>query len=287
MAGNLLAIVGSRRLGKSPNRGPIGPQFKACGRGRGSTVASVKKPLIYVCVLWSACAALTAAAAPATLPAAAAAASPGDEALARTASDFALQTATAAAGAQAGAKIEVQAGAIDNRLKLAPCSRVQPYLPAGQRAWGATRIGLRCVDGGAAWNISLPVTVKVLAPTLVAASALPAGTLLDSTHLRMQTVDQAAAASPAIAALPLALGRTLSRTLAAGQALHEGDLKKRQWFAIGDAVRVLAVGPGFSVSGEGVALSPGLEGQAVRVRTENGRTVNGVAVGERRVEVVL
>lgn len=257
-------------------------------------MAGVKKPLIFVCLLWSACAALTAAAAPDATAAPAAPAAPvaplGDQALqglTQTAADFALQTATAAVGAQAGAKIETQAGAIDSRLKLASCTRVQPYLPAGQRAWGATRIGLRCVDGVVAWNISLPVTVKVFAPTLVTTSALPAGTVLDSSHLRLQTADQAAAASPAVAALPLALGRTLSRTLAAGQALHQGDLKKRHWFAIGDAVRVLAVGPGFSVSGEGVALSPGLEGQPVRVRTESGRTVNGVAVGERRVEVLL
>ncbi len=266
-------------------------------------MAGVKKPLLSLCLLAPAFAALGAAAAPvlplfpaspgapvatATPAASATPAAPlGPETLARTAADFAIQAATAAFGTLIAAKIEAQAGTIDSRLKLAPCTRVQPYLPAGQRAWGATRIGLRCVDGRAAWNISLPVTVKIFAPTLVATGALPAGTLLDQNHLRIDTVDQAGAASPALAALPMAIGRTLQRTLAAGQALHEADLKKRHWFAVGDAVRVLAIGPGFSVSGEGVALSPGLEGQAVRVRTENGRTVHGVAVGDRRVEVLL
>ena len=75
--------------------------------------------------------------------------------------------------------------------------------------------------------------------------------------------------------------------MAAGQALRQADLKLRQWFAAGDPVRIVAVGPGFSVSGEGVALNPGLEGQAVRVRTESGRLVIGMPRADRRVEVTL
>ena len=70
-------------------------------------------------------------------------------------------------------------------------------------------------------------------------------------------------------------------------ALRDADLKKRQWFAVGDPVRVLAVGKGFSVSADAVALTPGLEGQPVRVRIDSGRTLTGVAVGDRRVEVPL
>ena len=71
------------------------------------------------------------------------------------------------------------------------------------------------------------------------------------------------------------------------EALRDASLKKRVWFAIGEPVRVVAVGRGFTVSSEGVALSPGLEGQAVKVRTESGRTVTGLAAGQRRVEVAL
>ena len=61
----------------------------------------------------------------------------------------------------------------------------------------------------------------------------------------------------------------------------------RQWFAAGDSVRLVATGDGWHISGEGQALAPGLEGQAVRVRTESGRVVNGMAVAERLVEVAL
>jgi flagella basal body P-ring formation protein FlgA len=91
-----------------------------------------------------------------------------------------------------------------------------------------------------------------------------------------------------VLALPaLGAGRTLTRPITAGAAIRQTDLKVRQWFAAGDTVRVIAAGPGFAVSGEGVAMNPGLEGQTVRVRTESGRVVTGRATGDRRVEVLL
>ena len=99
------------------------------------------------------------------------------------------------------------AGTLDTRLKLAPCQRVDIYLPPGQRAWGATRIGLRCVEGAVAWNVYMPLTVKVFAPALVATQALAAGTVLEAAHLTRSEADWAAAESPVVAQADLALGR--------------------------------------------------------------------------------
>jgi flagella basal body P-ring formation protein FlgA len=82
-------------------------------------------------------------------------------------------------------------------------------------------------------------------------------------------------------------GRTLSRPVAGGEALRSVALKQRQWFAAGDTVSVRASGTGFAVAGEGQAMTAGLEGQDVKVRLDNGRTVTGRAMGERRVELVL
>lgn len=79
-----------------------------------------------------------------------------------------LALAGAQAGAPAGARIVVQLGELDSRLRLAPCSKVQPYLPRGLQMWGRSRIGLRCIDGAARWNVSLPVTVQVFGQALVA-----------------------------------------------------------------------------------------------------------------------
>ncbi|URI10872.1 flagellar basal body P-ring formation protein FlgA [Aquincola tertiaricarbonis] len=186
-----------------------------------------------------------------------------------------------------GMRVEIELGELDPRLKLAPCQQVQPYLPTGVRLWGKARIGLRCLQGPTRWNVFLPVTVQVYAPSLVATRALPTGATLEAGDLQLTETDIAADPSPAVRDTVLAVGRTLARPLAAGEALHQRDLRARQWFAAGDTVKVVAQGQGYSVAGEAQAMTPGIEGQVVRVRTENGRVLNGVAVAERQVEVTL
>ena len=200
-----------------------------------------------------------------------------------------VQSLASVASQQAapGLRVEVRVGQLDPRLRLAPCATVQPYLPAGMKLWGAARIGLRCADAGVRWNVFLPVTVDVFGPGLVAATALPAGAVLGAADLKAGTVNLSASPSAALTAPELAMGRTLAKPLSPGDTLRDADLRARQWFAAGDSVRIVAGGSGWRIHGEGQALNPGLEGQTVRVRTESGRIVSGVAAGDRMVEVPL
>lgn len=193
----------------------------------------------------------------------------------------------AAALAPAGARIEVEPGTLDARLRLAPCARVQAHALAGVRPWGRTRVGLRCADGGTRWAVTLPVNVKVFAPAPVGRAPLPAGTLLEAEHLELAVVDWAAVPAGTPLGLQALLGRTLQRSVAPGQPLHTPDLKPRQWFAAGDTVRIVAAGSGYAVASEGQALSAGIEGQSARVRTESGRVLSGLPTAERRVDVAL
>lgn len=193
----------------------------------------------------------------------------------------------ARAGMPAQARVDVEVGKLDSRLRLAPCLQVQPYLPAGLQMWGQTRIGLRCVDGRARWNVSLPVKVRVFARAVVASDPLPAGAILTQEQLSVAEIDIAAEPGAVFTDATSLNGRALARPLAAGEAVRSSSLKLRQVFAAGDTVTVLASGPGYAVAGEGQALAAGLEGQNVKVRFENGRVVTGRAIGERRVEVLL
>jgi len=199
-----------------------------------------------------------------------------------------------ALGEQAGAgavpgttRVEIEPGRLDPRLRLAPCERIEPFLPAGARVWGRTRVGLRCVQGPAAWSVSLPVTVKVFAPAWVLAAPLPAGSVLQAEQLRQAEVDWAAAATPPLVDVSRLVGRQLSRALPAGAPVRGTDLRQRQWFGAGDTVQIVARGQGFSVGGAGQAMNAGIEGQPVRVRIDNGRVLTGQAVGQNRVEVLL
>ena len=210
--------------------------------------------------------------------------------------DFVLRSAVpsiagtgsaAAATASAAPRIEVEVGALDPRLHLAPCRRIEPYLPPGTRAWGTLRLGLRCADGDVRWNVYLPVTVKAWVRGLVVTSALPAGSVLQARDLGNGEIDLAREAAPPINDPSLLIGRTLGRALAAGEGVSAGALKPRQWFAAGESVRISAVGAGYAVGGSGEALGPGIEGRAVRIRTESGRIITATPVAERSVEVQL
>jgi flagellar basal body P-ring formation protein FlgA len=242
--------------------------FRATAHALANTVPSVNKAVALLLLLapWCAGAAVL------------------DDTLAQRVQSLASEASQQAAP---GLRVEVRIGQLDPRLKLAPCTTVQPYLPAGMKLWGPARIGLRCADAGVRWNVFLPITVDAFGPGLVAAAALPAGATLTAADLKPATVNLSASPSAALAAAELAIGRTLARPLQPGDALRDADLRVRQWFAAGDTVRVVAGGSGWRIHGEGQALSPGLEGQTVRVRTESGRIVSGLATGERLVEVPL
>jgi flagella basal body P-ring formation protein FlgA len=184
-------------------------------------------------------------------------------------------------------RIAVELGQLDPRLKLAPCTEIQPYLPPGSRPLGRTRIGLRCLQGPTRWNVYLPVTVRLFAQAVVTTAPLPMGTVLQAGHFTLAEVDLAERADPAFTVTAPALGRTLARPMAAGETLRRNDLKPRQYFQAGDLVRIVAVGNGYAVSAEGQALNAGIEGQQARVRTESGRILSGLPAGDRRVEVPL
>ncbi|MEP7057884.1 MAG: flagellar basal body P-ring formation chaperone FlgA [Caldimonas sp.] len=215
-------------------------------------------------------------------------------AAAPTGLDVALeqQVRTLALGANATAstgvsRVEVVVGQLDPRLHLAPCQRVEPYLPAGARLWGKARIGLRCAQGPTPWNVYLPITVKAYGQALVATTGAASGSVLTANDLAQAEVDLAEDPTAALVEPAQAIGRTLAQALKPGQSVRQGHLRARVWFSAGDTVKVVALGAGFSLEGEGQALSNGIEGQPARVRTESGRILTGQPVSERRLEFSL
>jgi len=184
-------------------------------------------------------------------------------------------------------RVEVLVGQLDPRLRLAPCERVEPYLPNNTRLWGKSRIGLRCAQGISHWNVFLPITVKAYGRALVSTTGITSGSVLKPGDLVEAEVDLAEDPMPAIVDASQAIGRAVGPALRPGQSLRVGHLKPRVWFTAGDTVKVLALGPGFALEGEGQALSNGVEGQPARIRTESGRVLTGQPVGERRVELTM
>ena len=200
-----------------------------------------------------------------------------------------LRDATAAAQpvGPAALRLEVKVGALDSRLKLAPCGNVEPYLPPGSRLWGRTRIGLRCIDGMSRWNVSLPVTVNAFGNAWVVKGSVAAGAMIAEDDVMEAEVNWAEEASPVIRDKTLWVGQIATRQLTTGQALRQSMVRPAQVFQAGAQVRVLAQGPGFQISSDGQALSAGVVGQLARVKMENGRVSSGLVLDTKTVKIDL
>ena len=89
------------------------------------------------------------------------------------------------------------------------------------------------------------------------------------------------------AALQQLAGRTLARALSPGQAIRADMVRVTSVVQSGDPVRLRISGPGFAVAATGQALGAAGEGQTVRVRTDLGKILLGVAREGRHVDVAL
>lgn len=195
--------------------------------------------------------------------------------------------AQAPASANMPLRMEVSLGALDSRLRLAPCARVEPYLPPGMRLWGKTRLGLRCLEGTVRWNVFLPVTVKAFGPAWVVQGAVAPGTTLAAGDAVEAEVDWAEDASPIVSDPAQWIGTTVTRALQPGQPLRQSLVRAPQAFGAGSQVRIVAQGPGFAVTSGGQAINAGFVGQQVRVRMDNGRIMNGTVVDSQTVQMAL
>ena len=145
---------------------------------------------------------------------------------ARLSSRFACSRSTAR-GRAGGARVEVVVGPLDPRLRLAPCDRIEPYLPPGVRLWGKSRIGLRCKEGRTAWNVYLPIVVKVWGRALVVprrGRRQRRSPKADLDEAEVDLAEEQLRRSSSIASS--IVGRTLAQALNPGQAVRQAHLKR-------------------------------------------------------------
>ncbi|MEZ5649148.1 MAG: flagellar basal body P-ring formation chaperone FlgA [Burkholderiaceae bacterium] len=182
-------------------------------------------------------------------------------------------------------RVEVRFGDLPQGTRLAPCRRVEPFLPYGTRLWGRSRLGVRCVDG-ARWTVMLPVTVKVFGQALVAARELRANAAVGPDDFQLAEMELTASPGQPMTNPDQLDGQMTTRPMRAGELLLAHHLRVKPTIAAGDPVRIRVLGSGFTVQAGGVALSAGADGQTLRVRTENGKVLMGRLSG-RTVDIVL
>jgi flagellar basal body P-ring formation protein FlgA len=169
---------------------------------------------------------------------------------------------------------------------LAACATLEPFLPAGSRLWGRTTVGVRCA-GDRPWTLYLQARVAVMATYYLAARAVAPGEVLSAADLiprdgDLTTMPQAIVTDPSQAVGAVSLSR-----IAAGLPLRTDMLRGAGAVVIGQTVRVVTAGAGFSISAEGSAMNNAAPGQQVRVKTAGGQIISGVVKDGSTVEIQL
>ncbi|AOI58749.1 flagellar basal body P-ring formation chaperone FlgA [Burkholderia diffusa] len=169
---------------------------------------------------------------------------------------------------------------------LAACTTLEPFLPTGARLWGRTTVGVRCA-GARPWTVYLQAKVAVQATYYVAARQIAPGEPLTAADLVARDGDLTVLPLAVITDPAQAVGATAMARISAGLPLRQDMLKSAASVSAGQTVRVVAAGPGFTISAEGSALANAAPGQSVRVRMAAGQIVTAIVKDAGTVEIPL
>ncbi|HRP96790.1 MAG TPA: flagellar basal body P-ring formation chaperone FlgA [Rhodocyclaceae bacterium] len=180
--------------------------------------------------------------------------------------------------------VEITVGAMDPGNQLPPCEALEPFLPAGMRAWGQISVGVRC-NAPVGWSVYLPAHVAVMMDYLVAARPIRPGQILGPQDIAREHGDLTAQPPNTLTELSQVVGAHTRIAVAAGNTLRADMLRLPPVVQQGQIVKVVGSGRGFSVSNEGRALGRAADGEQVRVRLANGQVLTGTARAGGIVEV--
>ncbi|MFM0596774.1 flagellar basal body P-ring formation chaperone FlgA [Paraburkholderia dilworthii] len=169
---------------------------------------------------------------------------------------------------------------------LAACTALEPFMPSGARLWGRMTVGVRC-SGERPWTIYLQARISLNATYYLAARAMSPGEVLTAADLVARDGDLTGLPQAIVTDPSQAIGSVTLTRVAGGMPLRRDMLKSTSAVSIGQTVRVVAAGAGFSISSEGSAMNNASPGQQVRVRTPNGQIISGIVKDGSTVEIQL
>ena len=154
------------------------------------------------------------------------------------------------------------------------------------KAWGKLLLNLRC-DSGRVWARPVGLYVTVKGRYLAAARPLKPGQILTPNDWKWVDGDLAKMGDSLIDSPELLKDVELNRAQQAGNALRLNDFRQMSVIKSGDQVRVAILGRGFAIDASGQALADAALGASVKVRISDGKIIQGTAVSQGVVEVVM
>ena len=168
---------------------------------------------------------------------------------------------------------------------LPACEAPEVFLPPGVTPWGRLSVGVRC-HAERPWTRFVQARVAVEGRYLVAARAIDAGRALGAGDVVERTGDLTRLPRSVVTSAAELVGVVSANRVAPGAPIRKELLRGVAVIQQGQAVKVVAQGPGFVVSTEAKALSGAAVGAVVQARTLDGRVIRGVADEEGQVRLV-
>jgi flagella basal body P-ring formation protein FlgA len=154
------------------------------------------------------------------------------------------------------------------------------------KAWGKLLLNLRC-DTGRVWARPVSLYVMVKGRYLVATRPLKPGQILTPSDWKWADGDLSKMGDSMVDSPDLLKNMELSRPQQAGNPLRLNDFRQMSVIKSGDQVRVAILGRGFAIDASGQALADAALGASVKVRISDGKIIQGTAVSQGLVEVVM
>ena len=174
-----------------------------------------------------------------------------------------------------------------SKLEFPACSKNPSVeLLRKDKAWGKLLLNLRC-DTGRVWARPVSLYVLVKGRYLAATRPLKSGQVLTPSDWKWVDGDLSKMGDSLVDSPELLKNMELSRAQQAGNALRLNDFRPMSVIKSGDQVRVAIVGRGFGIDASGQALADAALGASVKVRISDGKIIQGTAVSQGVVEVVM
>ena len=174
-----------------------------------------------------------------------------------------------------------------SKLEFPACSKkLSVELLRKDKAWGKLLLNLRC-DTGRVWARPVSLYVMVKGRYLVASRPLKPGQVLTPADWKWVDGDLSKMGDSMVDSPDLLKNMELSRPQQAGNPLRLNDFRQMSVIKSGDQVRVAILGRGFGIDASGQALADAALGASVKVRISDGKIIQGTAVSQGVVEVVM
>lgn len=179
-------------------------------------------------------------------------------------------------------KVSFTVDEVDSRVSLAPCDKMEAFLPAGSKLAGRVSIGVRCnLPGG--WRVFVPVQIRISMDLVISARQLAMGQVIQKEDLAMQTVENPQ--SDGLTDAAQVVGQVMRFSVSQGTILRAAMIRAPYSIKQGQAVQLLIQGNGFTITGSGVALTNAAEGETVQIRTPSNRVISGIAGENGEVKI--